>query len=103
MSRREARMDRWTRAVGSSLRDDAACAKGRDTFTPANIKSAAGMTEISLKVTCRVGGFTTSGEKENNGIVCVADCSNQLSAIRACMSGWASKQFLNNYDRCCTN
>lgn len=62
MSRKEARMDRWTSAVGSSLRDEAACAKGRDTFTPANIKRAAGTTEISLKVTCRVGGFATSSE-----------------------------------------
>lgn len=52
-------MELWTRAVGSSLRDEAACAKGRDTFNPANIKRAAGMTEISLRVTCRVGGFTT--------------------------------------------
>lgn len=64
MFRKEARMERWTRAVGSSLRDEAACAKGRDTFTPANIKRAAGTTEISLSVTCRVGGFKTRIEKE---------------------------------------
>lgn len=64
MSRKEARMDRCTRAVGSSRRDEAACAKGRDTFTAANIKRAAGMTEISLRVTCAVVGFKTRSEKE---------------------------------------
>lgn len=47
-------MERWTRAVGSSLREEAACTNGRDTFNPAKIKRAAGMTEISLRVTCGV-------------------------------------------------
>lgn len=31
-------------------------------------------------------------------VVCVADCSDQFPAIRACVSEGASKQFLNNYE-----
>lgn len=45
-------MDRWTAVVGSSRREDAACTKGPDTLATAKRRSAAGMTLISLRVTC---------------------------------------------------
>lgn len=51
-------MERWTAVVGSSRREDATCTKGSDTLATAKRRSAAGMTLISLRVTCC--GFTVA-------------------------------------------
>lgn len=52
MSRTRARMKRWTRVVGSSRREAAACNKTVEILYVPTITSAAGTIEISLRVTC---------------------------------------------------
>lgn len=54
MSRTRARMERWTKVVGSSRREAAACSNTVEILYVPTITSAAGTIEISLRVTCSV-------------------------------------------------